>query len=91
MKVNVFSATVFGALALAASSVAMAQDTPATAPGAVPAAPVDSGGDAAPTATAAGGPAASASASKHAVGVARHANAARFAQDQRATHRGLVR
>lgn len=69
MKVNVFSATVFGALALAASSVAMAQDTPATAPGAVPAAPVDPAATPPPTATAAGGPAASASASKMRLGV----------------------
>jgi Outer membrane protein beta-barrel domain len=67
MKVNVFSAVVFGALAVAASSVAMAQGTPA--PGAVPAAPVDPAATPPPTATASGGPAASASASKMRLGV----------------------
>ncbi len=53
MKVNVMSVLVFGALAVAASSVAMAQGTPAVVPAA---APVDPRRRHHPTATAAGSP-----------------------------------
>jgi len=68
MKVTVFSAMVFGALALAASSVAMAETAPA--PAVVPAAaPVDPAATPPPTATATGGAAAGASASKMRLGV----------------------
>ena len=67
MKVNVMSAMVFGALAVAASSVAMAQDD-AGAGGAGGGAG-GSRGDAAPTATAAGSPTTGTSTSKMRLGV----------------------
>jgi hypothetical protein len=51
MKVNVMSVMVFGALALAASSVAMAEDAPAVVPAPTPA---DPAATPPPTATAAG-------------------------------------
>lgn len=64
MKVNVMSAMVFGALALAASSVAMAEDAPAVVP-----APTEPAAMPPPTATAAGTATAGASASKMRLGV----------------------
>ena len=66
MKVNVMSVLVFGALAVAASSVAMAQGTPAVVPAA---APVDPAATPPPTATASGSPTTGKSASKMRLGV----------------------
>jgi len=66
MKVNVMSVMVFGALAVTASSVAMAQGTPAVVPAATP---VDPAATPPPTATAAGSPTTGKSASKMRLGV----------------------
>ena len=66
MKVNVMSVMVFGALAVTASSVAMAQGTPAVVPAA---ALVDPAATPPPTATAAGSPTTARSASKMRLGV----------------------